>query len=488
MVFGESKPLRGPVFGVPRKWPIAVATGTLVAGCAPRVMDATVAFDIPTAYALDKADTPSAARLNWSDFIQDQQLASLIDAALAYNRDIGVAAGRVAEARAQYRIQRSPLLPEVTADASAVRARTPAELSVTGTAITSDQFRSQLSSGWELDFWGKYDALRDAARDQFLAMREAHDAVATAVVTDVANRYLLEREYAERLRLAQDSLDTREHTLRIMTRRYETGAGSKLEVTQAATLLEQARTAYAALIQDRDTNRNALALLTGAPIHLGAGELIAPIAGEIPTGVPSDLLLFRPDLRAAELRLRAAHANVRAARAAFFPSITLTGAFGTASAQLEGLFGNGSASWSFAPALSLPLFANGRTRANLDLAEARRNTAIAEYERVVQAAFRDVSDALVLRRQLAEQIYNLEAMLDTVRERARLAELRYENGRSAYLEVLDAQRDLFDVEQRLVQLHRAYLASGVSLYSALGGNFAAGPESKGLMTAKQPAK
>lgn len=448
-------------------------------GCAPNAAYTPPSFNTPATYGSDDIAAASTARVHWRTFIRDPRLAALIEDALANNRDIAVAAGRIAEARALYRIQQSPLLPNVTGSAGAARTRTPAELSITGSALTSEQFFSRLSAGWELDFWGKFDALRDAAREQFLATREAHDAVATAIVVDLANRYLLDQEYGERIALAQQSLATREQALRIMTRRFEVGAGSKLEVTQAATLLDQARTARAALVQERDLNRNALALLAGRPVQLAEASLSAPTPDEIPVGLPSDLLLFRPDVRAAELRLKAARANVRAARAAFFPSITLTGAFGTASAELDGLFGSGSESWSFAPAISLPLFDNGRTRASFDLAQARQNLAVADYERTVQSAFRDVADALVLRRQFLQQVESLQSMVTTARERTRLAQLRYDNGRSAYLEVLDAQRDLFDVEQRLVQLRRAYLATGLGLYAALGGNFAASatPES-----------
>ncbi len=442
-------------------------------GCAPNAAYTPPSFNIPATYGSDDFAVPSSVRVHWRAFIQDPHLAALIDDALANNRDIAVAAARVAEARALYRIQQSPLLPNVVAGTGTIRTRTPADLSITGNAITSDQFFSRLSAGWELDFWGKFDALRDAARDQFLATREAHDAVATAIVVDLANRYLLDREYAERIALARQSLATREHSLGIMTRRFEVGAGSKLEVTQAATLLDQARTAHAALIQERDLNRNALSLLAGMPVRLAEASLSSPTPDEIPVGLPSDLLLFRPDVRSAELQIKAARANVRAARAAFFPSITLTGAFGTASAELDGLFRPGSESWSFAPAISLPLFDHGQTRANFDLTEARQNVAIANYERTVQSAFRDVSDALVLRRQLLQQVESLQSMVATARERTRLAQLRYDNGRSAYLEVLDAQRDLFDVEQRLVQVRRAHLATGLGLYAALGGNFAA---------------
>ena len=410
--------------------------------------------------------------MQWRDFVTDAELVALIDRALRHNRDIKVAAGRIAEARALYRIQQSPLLPEFDATANGTRSRTPADISVTRTAMTASQFQSHLRAGWEIDLWGKYDSLRDAARDRFLATAEARNAVVTAVVVDVASRYLLEREFAERLALAAESLTTRERALHIMTRRFEVGSGSRLEVTQAATLLAQARTAYAALVQERDINRNALALLAGQPVEIAPAPLSEPNLSTILVGAPSELLLHRPDLRAAELQLSAADADIRAARAAFFPSILLTGAFGTASSQLEGLFRGGSASWNFTPSISMPLFDGGRTRAHHDLAVARRVTAIAEYERSVQRAFRDVSDILVSRRQLASQISGMQTMQEQAQERTRLAERRYETGRSAYLEVLDAQRDLFDTGQRLVQLRRAHLASGIALYAALGGAFA----------------
>jgi len=191
----------------------------------------------------------------------------------------------------------------------------------------------------------------------------------------------------------------------------------------------------------------------------------------LPPGLPSELLVNRPDVVAAEYRLRAADANIGAARAAFLPNINLTGSFGTGSSDLDGLFKDGSRIWSFAPTIVMPLFNAGRLKGNLDLAEARQVEAVADYERTVQTAFRDVSDALIRRRQIGLQIDTTRAMLDALRERARLAQLRFDNGRSAYLEVLDAQRDLFETEQALVQLRRAHLASGVALYAALGGGF-----------------
>ncbi|MCF8710107.1 efflux transporter outer membrane subunit [Rhizorhapis sp. SPR117] len=446
----------------------------LLAGCSFAPAHVRPPPPVPQTYAASASGSPSIARIGWYDFFREEQLRALIAAALENNRDIRIASGRVAEARAAWRIQGSVLYPQLDAVAAGTRGRTPADLSVTGRAVTGNQIYAQLSAGWEIDFWGRLRNLNAAARAQYLATEEARRAVATDLIAQVANGYLLEREYEERAALAGRTIATREESLRIMRRRYEVGSGSKLEMTQAQTLLAQAQTALQALDQDREVNRNALALLVGRPVDISPGPLgLAEAAPEVmlPPGLPSELLANRPDIVAAEYALRAADANIGAARAAFFPNISLTGAFGTASGDLDGLFKDGSLSWNFTPTVSLPLFNAGRLKGNLDVARARQVIAVADYERTVQAAFRDVSDALVRRRQLGLQIETMRTMLAALRERARLAQLRFDNGRSAYLEVLDAQRDLFDTEQTLVQLRRAELASAVALYAALGGGF-----------------
>ena len=447
----------------------------LLASCALRPDDVRPAPPIPSAYAEPAQQFGSIARIGWRDFFQDPQVRSLIEETLANNRDLRVAAGRLEEARAAFRIQGSALYPQVDAVAAGARGRTPADLSLTGRAITASQYSSVLSAGWEIDFWGRLRNLRESALQQYLATGEAKRAVATTLIAQVANGYLLEREFGERIALARHTVATREDSLRILRRRYEVGSGSKLEMTQAQTLLAQAQTAVQALEQDQEINRNALAFLVGRPVEISPGPLHLAEAGQdmtLPAGLPSELLVNRPDIIAAEHRLRAASADIGAARAAFFPNISLTGAYGTASVELDGLFKGGSQTWSFTPTLDLPIFDGGRRVAFLGAAKARRDIAIADYERTVQGAFRDVSDALVQRRQLAAQIASMQDMLAALRERARLADLRFANGRSAYLEVLDAQRDLFGAEQTLVQLHRGYLASGVALYAALGGGFA----------------
>lgn len=457
---------------------IPSALALLLAGCSFAPAYVRRPLPVPEAFAEPSPEAPAIARIGWQDFFREPQLQGLIGEALENNRDIRIATGRVAEARAAWRIEGSALYPQLGAVGTGTRGRTPADLSLTGQPIVGNQIYAQLSAGWELDFWGRLRNLRDAARAQYLATEEARRAVATDLIAQVANGYLLEREYEERVVIATRTIATREELLRIMRRRYEVGSGSKLEMTQAQTLLAQAQTALQALAQDRAVNRNALALLVGHPVDIAAGQLDLKEAAPdiaLPPGLPSELLTNRPDIVAAEYMLRAANANIGAARAAFLPRISLTGAFGTASSELDGLFKNGSSAWNFTPTISLPIFNAGQLAGNLDVAKARRDIAVADYERTIQSAFRDVSDALVRRRQLGLQVESVRTMLAALQERARLAQLRFDNGRSAYLEVLDAQRDLFDTEQTLVQLRRAELASGIALYAALGGGFVANP-------------
>ncbi|MDF0543954.1 efflux transporter outer membrane subunit [Sphingobium sp. H39-3-25] len=461
--------------------PIAACliTTVLLAGCSFAPPHVRPAQPVPQAYPAAVSTDTSIARIGWHDFFREDHMRALIAAALDNNRDIRIAAARVAEARAAWRIEGAALYPELDAVGSGTRGRSIISLPGLGTqSYDVKQVTAQLSAGWELDFWGRLRNLREAARNEYLATEEARRALATDLVAQVANGYLLEREYEERVTIAEQTIATRAESLRIMRRRYEVGSGSKLEMTQAQTLLAQAQLTLQGLDQDRQINRNALALLVGQPVEIAPGPLgLAEAAPQIdlPAGLPAELLIYRPDIVAAEYRLRTANANIGAARAAFFPNIALTAAFGTASPALDGLFGNGSRAWSFTPTITQPLFNGGRLAANLDVAKARQIAAIADYEKTVQGAFRDVSDALVRRRQLALQIDTTRTVLDTLRERAHLAQLRFDNGRSAYLEVLDAQRDLFDTEQSLVQLRRAHLASAIALYAALGGGFVGQP-------------
>ena len=410
----------------------------------------------------------------WREFFTDARLQKLIVQALENNRNLRIAVQRVEEARGLYGIQRADRFPGINAGAMGIRSRLPADLSPTGSAITSDQYEANLNlTTWELDFWGRVRSLTEEALESYLATEEAQRATVIILVSQVANTYLLGRELDEQIDIAQQTIASREDSYRIARRRYEVGYSSKLDAAQAESLLNQAHAARAALMRGRDLNRNALTLLVGVPLTdfetLPLSRIEPDFVQDISAGLPSDLLINRPDILAAEHRLKAANANIGAARAAFFPRIMLTGDLGTASASLSGLFGAGSGIWSFAPSVTLPIFDGGRNRANLNLSKASRNLAVADYERTIQGAFREVADALAERRWLTEQVAAQQATLVAQTERARLAGLRYQNGAAPYLEVLDAERDRFVAEQALVQVRRALLGSSVNLYASLGG-------------------
>jgi len=416
---------------------------------------------------------PSAAQTAWRDYFASPALRQLIAAALENNRDLRLALSRVEEARALYGVERAGQFPSLAAQAQGERGRVPGDLNLTGAPLTSSQYQVGLGmAAWELDFWGRVRSLKDAALENYLASEEAARAATLSLIAQVADSYLALRELDERLELTRQTIASREESLRIFRRRFEVGSISRLDLTQVETLWQQAKALGADLERTRAAQAHALELLVGAPLALAPDASAlddAAIMRELPAGLPSDLLASRPDIVAAEHRLKSANANIGAARAAFFPSITLTGAFGTASAELDGLFAGGSRAWNFSPSLNLPLFDAGRRGYNLDLAQARRDQAVAAYEQAIQAAFRDVSDALSARRWLAEQVDILRATVAAQQERAHLAQLRYDHGASPYLEVLDAQRDLLEAQQLLVQTRRALLSSRVSLYAALGG-------------------
>lgn len=412
-------------------------------------------------------------QLGWSKFFGDAHLHALLSIALENNQNLRLVIQRVEESRALYGIQRADQLPNISAGALAGRSRIASDLSPTRSAVTSSLYQATLNlSTWELDFWGRVRSLKDAALETYLGSEEAKHAVYISLIAQVANNYLLQRELDERLFTARQTLAGREESYRIIRRRYEVGSASKLDATQSELLMNQARVELAILERQREQSHNALVVLVGAPVAPESRTLSKVeeyFVQDLVPGLPSEVLLNRPDVLAAEHRLKAANANIGAARAAFFPRIVLTGTFGSASSELDGLFSAGSKTWSFLPSLSLPIFDAGRNQSNLALAEARRNIAVADYELTIQSAFREVADALADRRWLARQVEVQRASLVTHTERTRLAQLRYQSGSASYLEVLDAERDRFISEQALVQTRRTLLASAVNLYAALGG-------------------
>lgn len=413
------------------------------------------------------------AGLSWQQMLPDPRLQALIKAALEHNRDLRIAVARVEEARALYGITSADRLPTLNLNASQAAARTPGDLSFTGEKSTSRRYDVNLGvTAFELDFWGRVRSLSESAKASYLATDEAREAFRLSLIADVANAYLTLQEMEERAALARATIESRNESRFLLQKRRDVGLAGDLDFLTADSVYETARAQLADLERSRAQAENALTLLVGTqPENLPPGRRLTEqgMPLNLAVSVPSEALLARPDVRATEQKLIAANANIGAARAAFLPHIGLSLAFGTASRTLSGLFDAGSGAWSFTPNLVQPLFDAGRTQANVDLAEARKVIAVAEYEKTIQQAFREVADLLVARDKLAEQLAAQEAAEKSQTERLRLVDARYKAGVSSYLEVLDAQRDAFAAQQATVQVRRALLATGAQLYKALGG-------------------
>lgn len=423
--------------------------------------------------APEDASLAISADQSWADVFTDPDLKTLIQNALEHNSDLKAASARVAEARAIYGIQASERVPTLGIGAEGARARIPADLSITQQAETAGEYQVGLGvTAYELDFWGRVRNLSDAALAQYLATEEAREAFRISLIALVADTYLQALEINERIALANKTLATREESFRIMQRRVDVGSSSELDLRSVQSLLVSARAELATLERSREQNDALIQQLTG---H---SELTVPAQArldqqgldrDVPPGLPSELLVRRPDIRAAEQQLIAARASVDAARAAFLPRITLTGFAGTASDSLNGLFRGSSGAWSFLPSISTPLFDGGLTQSNLALAEARKHLAVANYETTIRTAFREVAEALAAHHWLAVQEGAQRELVQAETERVRLSTIRYDQGSATYLDVLDSQRSQFAAEQMLVQVRRARMASTVALYKALGG-------------------
>ena len=410
----------------------------------------------------------AAADLGWRDVLGDPRLVALIELGLRGNRDLRLAALDVELARATYQIQRSEQLPEVAAIGAA---------EYTG---TRDDVKSLYRVGvgvtaYELDLFGRVRSLSEAALEDYLATVEGRRAAHLALVAEIAAQYLTERAAAEQLALAEQTLATVAKAVEMTRHLVEAGQRSDLDASTAEAQLAAARAAVALARRLRAQAEHALVLLLGQPLPPGlppAQPLEATaLRTELPVGLPSELLQRRPDILAAEHALKSANANIGAARAAFFPSISLTGFAGFASAALASLFTGGGAAWSFAPQLRVPLFTGGRNRAGLEVAQVRKRIEIARYEKAIQVAFREVSDALVARAAFEEQLEAVAARAAAEQRRFEISETRYRNGIESYLAVLSAQQDLFAAQQQLIDLRLARLVNVIRLYKALGGGW-----------------
>lgn len=462
---------------------IALGSAALLAGCslAPSFStpEAPIASDWGSESSAAKPGTAvgsSSASLDWRTFVVNEQLQGLIETALANNRDLRQALLSVEAARAQYGIQRSDQLPTLQVEGSGQRERVPGDLSASGRSTTQSRYQAGVGlTTYELDLFGRVENLSEAALQEFLATEEGARSTKISLISDIVRTYVIRDGALERKRLAKQVLNTREASLQLIADRLELGAATALDYQEALGLVEQTRVELERVEREIRQTTNALTLLVGVPD-------VRPQLSEEPTsdrwivqglapGAPSELLEHRPDIRAAEHRLRSRNANIGAARAAFFPRFSLTGSFGSASAELSDLFGSGQESWSFAPRLTLPIFDGGRNEANLDLANVRKDLAVAEYEKVIQSAFREVSDAIAAKETLQRETAARQSLVKTSEMRLQLSRARYENGADDYSRYLDAQRQSFRNRSALVQVQTEQQLALADLFRALGGGW-----------------
>ena len=429
---------------------------------------------VPVSFSGNGSGSASAT-LDWRSFFTDSRLKKLVGTALDHNRDLRVAALNVEQARAQYGISRSALLPSVDLSATGSRQRTPGSTVTGGTAVESRNYDVSVGLvSYELDLFGRVRSMNEAALQEFFASDAARVGVQISLVAEVASQYFTERALLEQIELSQQTLDSVSQTYDLTKKRLDAGDVSELDARSVEIQVQTAKANLAAYRQQLSVTRNALTFLTGSSLPdtlPGGGSLDDGLVADLRSGVPSDLLTRRPDILEAEHRLQAANANIGAARAAFFPRITLTGGAGTASRSLSDLFQSGSSAWSFAPQISVPIFDGGYNKANLEVAEVRKQIGIAQYEKSIQTAFREVSDGLVSRTGLNERIKAYEGLVEAQQRRFDLADTRYKQGVDSYFEVLDAHQDLYAARQILIQLRLSRLTNAVGLYKALGGGW-----------------
>lgn len=444
----QFQPLQRPDVALPAQWPQASAAGAAV--------------------------SVGQGGLPWQGFIADAKLKTLVEQALANNQDARVAALQVAQVRAQYRIRDAARWPVVAAGITSSRQ----------TVGDNEPIKSTLTSGlqvaaWEIDLFGRLESLKEAALAQYLATEEAQRGVQLSLVTAVASAWLSERANQAQLSLIRQTLAGREASLRLTRLRFDHGVASALDLRQAESLAAAAQVALAQQQRQWALDRHALALLVGQPVAdgqwaaaspaTGVGGVAEPVLAEVPVGLPSAVLLLRPDIAAAEQQLVAANAQMGAARAAFFPRVSLTASLGSASSELSGLFKAGSWGWSLAPQALLPIFDRGANQAGLESAQAGRDIALAQYEKAIQGAFKEVNDALASRHWLADQQAAQQRLVAAEAERVRLSTLRVDQGVAGQLELLDAQRSLFAAQQSLLQTQLALSLNRVALFKATAG-------------------
>ena len=453
----------------------------LLAGCtmAPKYTrpDAPVPSEWPKGAAYPLINSVSgltAPEMSWKEFTTDERLQKIIEIALANNRDLRVAALNVEKMKAMYGIGVASLLPTVNALGSLSKAGVPADLSQSGSAMTSERYDASIGiTSWEVDFFGRLRSLKDKALEEFMATDQARLGTQIMLIATVTQAYLSVAANREALHLVSKTLEAQEGAYKLIQKRYDVGLISELDLRRAQSQVDVARGDVSYYSQLTAQSENALNLLVASsvPQELLPADLssVSP-PREISAGLSSDLLLSRPDVLAAEHLLRAANANIGAARAAFFPRIILTGAAGTASVELSGLFKPGSFAWSFAPQIIMPIF-DARTWFAYNVTKVDREIALAQYEKSIQTAFREVADALAVKGTVDKQIEAQKSLVDALTVAYRLSVARYKKGVDSYLSVLDAQRSLYGAQKGFIALQFARLNNTIALYKALGGGY-----------------
>lgn len=459
---------------------LMVGLGLLLSGCSLAPKYTQPAAPIPQQWSQvgdnQKSQTVAAAiniaELSWHDFFADEQLQTIINMALGNNRDLRLDALNVELARATYGIQRAALFPALNVAGSGGKQRRSTDLIAPGDPRNVEQYGVNLGiAAWEIDFFGRIRSLKDQALEAYLATDEARRGAQISLVSEVARVYLTLAADRENLKLAQSTLATQQQAYKLVQKLFDTGLASELDLRRAQIPVETARGDVARTIQRVAQDRNAINLLAGSPVaeDLLPADLSSVISPQkLSAGLSSEVLLLRPDIVAAEHRLKGAYSFIGAARAAFFPRISLTTSIGTASDELSGLFSSGTGTWGFTPQIISPIF-DARTWAAFRVSKAQRKILLTQYEKTIQTAFREVADALAVQSTIDEQVDAQQALVKAVTETYRLSKERYDQGLDSYLSVLDAQQSQFAAEQRLVSLRLANLANRVQLYAVLGG-------------------
>jgi outer membrane protein, multidrug efflux system len=454
--------------------PLLLALPALIASCSMEPALETINSPVSEHFPGD-AGGGVPADIAWQSFFTDPRLKRLVSIGLENNRDLRVATLNVEQARAQYGISRSQLFPTVDVSAAGSRSRTPSTISPSGSAVDTRAYDVSVGvTAYELDLFGRVRSLNHAALQQYFASDAARVGAQIALVSQIAGAYFTELAAVEQMELSQRTLNAVSETYNLTKMRFDAGDVSELDLRSVDVQVQTAKANLAAFQQRRAEANNAIAFLigTGIPSNLPGGRgLEGGLVADVRAGVSSQLLIRRPDIREAEHQLRAANANIGAARAAFFPRVTLTGSRGTASASLGDLFQSGSSAWNFSPQISVPIFDGGFNKSNLEVAEVRKQIEVARYEKSIQNAFREVADGLAARSGLNGQIDAFEGLVRAQEKRFELADARYKQGVDSYFEVLTAQQDLFDSQRALIQLRLARVVNSVGLYKALGGGW-----------------